>query len=329
MNKTPAKRVLVTCPPMLRMIREGGLASLMASTGWDFECPDIVQTLSESALIEKLPDFDGWIIGDDPASHRVLEAGKTGRLRAIVKWGVGVDNVDFAAAQALGLPVANTPRMFGREVADVAMGYVIALARETFLIDRGVRAGSWPKPCGISLFGRTVGTIGLGDIGRNFARRAHAADMRVIAYDPFYKPDDGAQSGGPVDVATWPERLNECDFLVFCCALTPQNRHMLNRETLAQAKPGTRVINVARGPLIETGALVAALASGHVHSAALDVLETEPLSADSPLRGFEQVVFGSHNASNTRDAVYATSERALRILQGFFGESGDAPAGDA
>lgn len=318
-NVSTTKRVLVTCPPMLRMIRDGGLDALMASTGWDFECPEIVQTLSESALMEKLPAFDGWIIGDDPASQRVLDAGKAGRLSAIVKWGVGVDNVDFAAAKALGLPVANTPGMFGHEVADIAMGYVIALARETFAIDRGVRQGAWPKPCGISLAGRTVGTIGFGDIGRNFARRAEAADMRVIAYDPALK----------TDVAVWPDRIEACDFLVFCCALTPKNRHMLNAETLARAKLGVRVVNVARGPLIETKALVDALSSGRVHSAALDVLETEPLPSVSPLRDFDRVIFGSHNASNTWDAVYATSERAVRILQGFFGESGDTPAGGA
>ena len=306
-------RVLITCPPMLGMIAE--LEPILDKTGWSTHCPDVVQTLSEDELVELLPEFDGWIIGDDPASSRVLAAGTKGKLRAAVKWGVGVDNVDFEAAKALGLPVRNTPGMFGREVADVAMSYVTALARETFAIDRGVRAGGWPKPRGISLADKTVGLIGFGDIGRSFARRAKAAEMKLVVYDPAFQPDPTVD----VEAATWPDRLESCDFLVFCCALTPKNRHMLNADTLAKCQPGVRVVNVARGPLIETEALVEGLTSGRVASAALDVMEVEPLPSDSPLRAHERCIFGSHNGSNTKEAVYATSERAVGILQEFLG----------
>ena len=306
-----ADRVLVTCPPMLKMMPE--LESLIAQTGWQTHCPDVVQTLSEDELVEMLPQFDGWIIGDDPATRRVLSAGKQGRLRAAVKWGVGVDNVDFVAAKDLGLPVKNTPGMFGREVADVAMSYVTALARETFVIDRGVRAGQWPKPRGISLADKTVGLVGFGDIGRCFARRAVAAQMKIIAYDPAFSPDPTVEA----EAAQWPERIGECDFLVFCCALTPKNRHMLNAAALAAARPGVRVVNVARGPLIDTAALLDGLDSGRVHSAALDVMEIEPLPADDRLRSFERCIFGSHNGSNTKEAVWATSERAVSLLQEF------------
>ena len=114
----------------------------------------VTQTLSETELIELLPQFDGWIIGDDPATQQVFEAGLRGSLKAAVKWGIGVDNVDFRACEALGIPITNTPGMFGGEVADVAVGYVIALARHTVEIDRSVREGSWPKPRGLSLAGR-------------------------------------------------------------------------------------------------------------------------------------------------------------------------------
>ena len=109
--------------------------------GLELICPDFVQTLSEEELCTLLPEMDGWIIGDDPATFKVLEAGKQGQLKAVVKWGVGVDNVDFDACKQLGLPVSNTPGMFGEEVADVALSYIIGLARQTFLIDRGVRVG--------------------------------------------------------------------------------------------------------------------------------------------------------------------------------------------
>lgn len=303
--------VLITCPPMLKMIDE--LRPLLDQTGWQTHCPEVVQTLSEDELVKLVPDFDGWIIGDDPASRRVFEAGKQGRLRAAVKFGVGVDNVDFEAARDLGLPVTNTPGVFGREVADIAMSYVAALARETFVVDRAVRQGGWPKPRGISLANKVVGLVGFGDIGRSFARRALAAEMRIVAYDPKFT----AHPGIDVEPSTWPERVETCDFIVLCCALTAENRHMINRALLDRCKPGLRVVNVARGPLIDTAALVDALASAQVHSAALDVLEDEPLPTSSPLLRFERCIFGSHNASNTYEAVTGTSERAVKILQDF------------
>jgi D-3-phosphoglycerate dehydrogenase len=275
----------------------------------------VSQTLTEAELIALLPDFDGWIIGDDPATRAVFAAGRAGRLRAAVKWGIGVDNVDFAACKELGIPIANTPTMFGAEVADVAVAYVIGLARELFLIDRGVRSGGWPKPAGISLNGKRVGLAGLGDIGRNAALRLRALGMTVRAYDPGVDGDAGIAG---LERAAWPEGVESLDFLVFTCALTPRNRHMLNAEVLARCKPGLRVVNVARGPLIDEAALIAALQSGHVHSAALDVFEVEPLPADSPLRGMERCVFGSHNGSNTVDAVIRASETAIEKLSKFF-----------
>jgi D-3-phosphoglycerate dehydrogenase len=297
---------------MVRMIEE--FRPRFAALGVEVDAPDVVQTLPEAELIQLLPKYDGWIIGDDPATRAVFAAGMAGKLRAAVKWGVGVDNVDFVAARELGLPIINTPGAFGGEVADVAVAYVIMLARELALIDRGVRAGNWPKPAGISLAGKTAALIGFGDIGSNIGRRLAAADMKLIAYDPALT---AAPAG--VEVAQWPARVEEADFLVFSCALTPKNRHMLDASVFARAKPGVRVVNVARGPLIDEPALVAALESGRVHSAALDVFEVEPLPADSPLRGMERCVFGSHNGSNTVDAVRRTSERAIGLLAGFLG----------
>jgi D-3-phosphoglycerate dehydrogenase len=306
--------VLVTCPPMLGMI--DAFVPAARARGFEVEAPTVVQALSEEVLCTLVPRHDGWIIGDDPATRRVFQAGRAGRLRAAVKWGIGVDNVDFEAARELGIPITNTPNMFGREVADVALAYVTGLARELFPVDREVRAGRWPKPRGISLKDRMAGLVGFGDIGQNTARRLLAAEMRVIAYDPAFSALPGWQG---VELATWPRRVEECDFLVFTCSLTQANRHMLNAEVLAACRPGLRVVNVARGPLIDEPALCAALASGRVHSAALDVLESEPLPASSPLRGFPRCVFGSHNASNTEEAVRATSERAMRELFGFLG----------
>lgn len=302
-------KILVTCPPMLGLIDRFRPAFIARNA--QLTCPAVMQTLSIAELKALVPLHDGWIIGDDPANADVLAAGKRGQLKAAVKWGIGIDNVDLAAARSLGLPITNTPFMFGREVADIAMSYVTALARQTFLIDRCVRAGGWPKPVGISLANKVAAIVGFGDIGRNVARRMLAADMRVIVFDPLYAPEDGLDT---VEASAWPLRLEEADFIVIACSLTESNRHMLNAKALARCKRGVRVVNVARGPLIDERALVEALGNGLVDSAALDVMEIEPLPEDSPLRGFERCIFGSHNSSNTADAVIRASERAIELL---------------
>lgn len=306
-------KVLITCPPMLALVEAFG--PIFKELGWEVTAPEVTQTLSESELVALVPDHDGWIIGDDPATRAVFQAGWSGRLRAAVKWGIGTDNVDFEACSDLAIPICNTPRMFGAEVADIAVGYVIGLARETFFIDREVRKGKWPKPAGISLAGKTVAIVGLGDIGGNVAKRLLAADMRIIGYDPAVPAGTIASE---IELATWPTDLDRADFLVITCALTSSSHHMLNTSAFSKAKRGVRVVNVSRGPVIDEQALIRALESGAVHSAALDVFEQEPLSIDSSLRHFERCIFGSHNASNTADAVVRTSDLAIKKLAEFF-----------
>ncbi len=307
-------KILVTCPPMLQMMDSFKLS--FEAKGIGLTCPEVVQILPIQELVRLVPEHDGWIIGDDPATKEVFEAGRKGNLKAAIKWGIGVDNVDFEAAKRLGIVITNTPNMFGREVADIAISYLTSLAREMFMIDRSVRAGGWPKPRGVSLAEKTVALVGFGDIGKNTAKRLLAADMRVIAYDPVFSPASNLDS---VQHAQWPEKIEEADFIVVTCSLTQHNRHMLNREILGKTKKGVRIINVSRGPLIDEQALIEALHTGHVHSAALDVFEVEPLPQNSPLRRYEQCIFGSHNASNTSEAVLRTSRLAIQKLFTFLG----------
>jgi D-3-phosphoglycerate dehydrogenase len=140
--------------------------------------------------------------------------------------------------------------------------------------------------------------------------------MRVLAYDPVARDTGGLAS---VTIARWPDHLQEADFIVVTCALTESSRHMVNADTLARARKGVRIVNVARGPVIDEPALVAALRSGHVYSAALDVFEQEPLPMNSPLREHPRCIFGSHNSSNTSDAVDRTSRIAIGKLFEFLG----------
>lgn len=307
------KRVMVSCPPMLGLFDE--FVTPAADYGIELFPAQVTQTLTEDELISLLPDFDGWIIGDDPATRRVFEAAKAGKLRAAVKWGIGVDNVDFSACKQLEIPITNTPDMFGAEVADVAMGYLIGLARDLFLIDRSIRQeSSWIKPGGMSLAGKTTALVGFGDIGKHLARRLDVLQMNVIAYDPGV---DGNADISSVTRANWPERLGEADFIIFTCSLNPKNYHMLNRETIEKCRPGVHVINVARGPLINENDLIEALEQEHIAAAALDVFEIEPLPETSPLRNMERCIFGSHNGSNTKEAVRRTSMEALKKIREF------------
>lgn len=305
-------KVLVTCPPMLGQFEK--FVDPAKNLGLELVPAQTTQILSESELVSQLPNFDGWIIGDDPATKKVFEAGVAGKLKAAVKWGIGVDNVDFDACKQLDIPIINTPNMFGGEVADVGIALMLGLARQTYFIDRGVRAGKWPKPAGMSMAGKHIGVVGFGDIGRNFIKRLSGFDVTVTAYDPGMEGNEGFSF---VKRAAFPEGLEECDFLVFTCALNKHNYHMLNEQTLKLMKPGSRVVNVARGPLIDEVALINSLKSGHIAAAALDVFEEEPLPSDSPLREMPQCIFGSHNGSNTVEGVERATLKALEEIAGF------------
>lgn len=301
-------KVLVTCPPMLRQI--DSFRKVFKDLDIEITTPDVVQVLTVKQLLELVPQHDGWIIGDDPATAEVFEAGAAGKLRAAVKWGIGVDNVDFSACERLGIPITNTPGMFGAEVADLAMCYVLGLARDAFMIDREIRQGGWPKPAGISTTGKIIGIIGLGDIGRNIAKRAQAHDMTILGWDPYAKnvPDY-------IELQNqWPKNVEACDFLVFACALTKENHHLFDETILGLVKPGVRLVNVSRGPLVSEAALLKGLEDKTIQSAALDVFEVEPLSPSNQILGYPQCVLGSHNGSNTIDAVIRASQQAINLL---------------
>ena len=301
---------------MLGMIEN--FVAVAADKGIELIAAKTTQVLAEDALSELVPNYDGWIIGDDPATRKVFEAGKNGHLKAAVKWGIGVDNVDFNACSDLGIPITNTPNMFGSEVADIVIGYIVGLARQTFYVDREIRAShSWPKPAGMSLEGKVFGVVGFGDIGFHTAKRLAGFDATVKVYDPGVTGDKKLDF---VQRADWPSGLDNLDFLIFTCNLNDRNHHMLNVETIGMLKQGAMVVNVARGPLIDEQALINALTSGHLAAAALDVFEHEPLPTNSPLRQMPRCIFGSHNGSNTAEGVERASNEAIEKISGFLYE---------
>ena len=280
--------------------------------GIELVTPDVVQVMTEEELIELVPTVDGWIIGDDPATERVFEAGKSGSLKAAVKWGVGVDNVDFEACKKLEIPITNTPQMFGGEVADLAIAYLLGLARQSYYINEEVKKGNWVKPSGNSVSGSTIAVVGLGDIGKNTIERLKGFGTNIIGYDPFTK--ETANTLGIQKIESFPNNINEADYIILTCALTELSKHLINENSISKMKDGVRIINVSRGGLIKEIDLVHALRIGKIDSVALDVFEIEPLEISNELREFEKNIFGTHNGSNTIEAVQRASHKAINLL---------------
>lgn len=308
-------KILLTCPPMIGMVKD--FEKKFQDANFDVTVPEFTQEMSEDALCEIIGDYDGWIIGDDPATRRVLEAGASGRLKACMRWGVGTNNVDFEAFKEFQIPIENTPGVFGREVADLACHYVTALARQTYEIDRRVKQGEWFKPVGQSLWSARVLIVGFGDIGQQLAKRLRAHDTEVWFIDPLVDQSNIAKDCYRVD---WPHAMSHVDYIVFTAPLNEKTFHMLNMKNIHLLKPGTKIINVGRGPLIEEMALIKGLKENRIETAALDVLEKEPIEYkqhDQLLAFGNRIIFGSHNGSNTAQAVKHVSEICISKLSTF------------
>jgi D-3-phosphoglycerate dehydrogenase len=303
-------KVAITCIQLLRDLDSH--RAPLDDLGWEIVTPEIVgQHLEGDALIEPLQGCVGVIAGDDKFTLEVQSA--LPDLKVISKWGIGIDGVDLESAANRGITVRNTPGMFDDEVADVTMAYIVMLMRQLVYVDRGIRAGGWPKPPGTSVRGLTVGIIGLGGIGRAVARRAMAAGMRPIGVDPSPVSQAEAVSIG-VEIVEPAELLERSDAISVNCPLNSATHHLLDRDAFGRMKVGVFLVNTGRGPVVQTDALIEALSSGHLAGAALDVLEIEPTPADSPLREFDNVIFGSHNASNTLEASARTHQIAIAHL---------------
>ena len=304
-------RVLITCPPMLNTIEH--CQERFKAENLEVVTSNVVQQLTEDELCQIIADFDGVIAGDDPFTAKVLETGRKGRLRVLTKWGIGVDAIDLEAAKKLGIYTSNTPDVFGDEVADVALGYLLLLSRQLHKIDAAVRRGEWLKIQGTSLRGKTAGIIGVGSIGKAIALRCQAVGMNLLGYD-IREIDPNFCSILKLKQVELEDLWKNSDCILLACNLNSSNYHLLNEKALAMMKDGVWIINVARGPIIEEKALVSALKTGKVAKAALDVFESEPVTRDNPLVEFEQVILGSHNSSNTREAVLRVNQKAIDNL---------------
>jgi len=261
-------------------------------------------------LLAAVADVEGIVVRSDTRiTAEVMRAAP--RLRVVGRAGAGVDNIDVAAATKRGIVVMNAPGENTISAAEHTLSMILALARQIPQADRSMKAGRWDRGrfLGVELFGKTLGILGLGKVGREVAARARAFGMQVIGYDPVVSEEVAARLGvGLVGLAAIYE---QADFITLHLPLTGETRHLIGRAELARCKRGVRILNVARGGIIDESALVEALQTGLVAGAALDVFEQEPPSG-SPLLAIDSVILTPHLGASTQEAQ---EKVAVRIAE--------------
>jgi D-3-phosphoglycerate dehydrogenase len=280
-------------------------------------------------LAVQLKDADALIVRSAVNVDQTLLA-HARKLRVIGRAGVGVDNVDLEAATKQGIAVMNTPGANAVAVAEQTIGMMIGLARHLARADRLMHEGKWEKKSlqGTELRGKTLGILGLGRIGMEVARRALAFAMEVVAHDPYVSPEIAEDLG--IKILSLEEVFAAADYLTLHLGLSPETVGMINAESLRKLKPGVRLVNCARGELIDEGALVEALRSGHVAGAALDVFQMEPLK-NSPLMSLDNVILTPHIGGSTREAqdavgVQIAQQVAEYLAKGIFQNAVNVPS---
>ena len=255
--------------------------------------------LSSNELVDLLPGVDGYIAGLDVIDRSALA--KADRLKVISRYGVGVDNVDLEAAKERGIVVTNTPGANSVSVAELALGLILALARQIPVAVQAVRQGEWPRLNGITLENKTIGLLGLGAIGQQLALRLAGFDCRILAYDPFADPIFAAENG--ITLESIDNVIAHSDFISLHLPLLPDTRKMVNADFLAHMKPGAFLINTSRGEVVDENALLHALESGHISGAGLDAFSVEPPDPDNPLLQLPQVLVTPHSGAHTDGAT--------------------------
>ena len=268
---------------------------------------------SAAELTTLVADADAVITQFAPVDAHVI--GGMQRAKVIVRYGIGVDNVDLEAARARGIPVCNVPDYCIDEVADHTLAFILGTTRQVVPNTLHVRDGKWGLATPLdqlrTLRDQTVGIVGFGRIGREVAARLAPFKSRRLVFDAFV-PADAVRAAG-CEPVTLDELLAQSDIVTLHCPSTPQTKKLLNATSITRMKPGSVVINLARGDLVDAAALVAALQSGHLAGAAIDVCDPEPIPTDSPLRSLPNVIVASHIASASPKAVRTLRETAASI----------------
>jgi D-3-phosphoglycerate dehydrogenase len=290
---------------------ESGLRVLQATQ--DIQL-DIRTSLSAPELLEIIPDYDALLVrSSTTVSADLLQAGK--RLRVVGRAGVGVDNIDVAAATQAGIIVVNAPTGNVVAAAEHTVALLMAMARNIAQADAHVRSGQWKRNnfMGVEVRNKILGTIGLGRVAQEVVRRAQGLGMNVLAYDPYVTVDFAAQRG--VRVVELEMLLAESDFITVHVPLTPQTTDLIDEPQFKLMKSTARILNVARGGVVNEAALVAAIETDEIAGAALDVFVQEPLPADSPLLQCDRIILTPHLGGSTYEAQDQVAEDvALQVI---------------
>ncbi len=282
------------------------------------------QCKTEEGLIELVADAETVITQFARLTPRVI--GAMAKARAIVRYGIGVDNVDLQAARSHGIPVCNVPDYCIDEVADHTLAFILSLTRQVVSHTVDIRSGQWRLAVPLAemkaLRELVVGIVGFGRIGREVARRLSVFKCAILVHDPMVAPDVMTAAGATA--VTLQEVVSRSDVLTLHCPSTPTTRKLINIETLADMKRGAILINVARGDLVDSSALVQALESGVLAAAGLDVFDPEPIPLDHPVRRLKSVILTPHIASASPTAVKTLRETAARLA--VVAARGDLPA---
>ena len=255
--------------------------------------------LSSADVAQLLPGIDGYIAGLDCIDANALSAAD--QLKVIARYGVGVDNVDLVAAREKGIIVTNTPGANSVSVAELALGLMLAVARNIPEAVEAVQQGKWPRYSGVSLEGKTIGILGLGAIGKQLARRLSGFDCKILAFDPF--TDTAFAKNNHIELATLEEVIRQADFVSLHLPLLPETRGIVNDTFLSKMKKGSFLINTSRGEVVDEDALLRALQRGHLKGAGLDAFTIEPPDPKNPLLALSQVIATPHLGAQTDGAT--------------------------
>ena len=281
--------------------------------------------LPESAMLALAGEFDAFLCGDDAITQAVIEKSAP-RLKVISKYGIGLDKIDVAYATTQKLPVLNTPGVNHTTVAEHTFGLLLSLTKKiqenAVEVKEGKWVAGWKKPVGHEILGSTMGIIGLGRIGKEVATRARAFGMSVIAYDPYFDESFAAEHG-VTRCETMDDVLLGANVVSLHCFLDKNTHGMINAEKIAEMKDGVIVLNCARGELVDTNDIAAALASGKVGGYGADVLDEEPPAANHPLFTAPNCIITSHIASRTYESVERQALRATHNMINYLNGDSD------
>jgi len=301
-------RVLVT-PTILRHM-PGLYSDTLLQGGFEIVYPpDSCDTMKRENLLPLLAGCDAMLASVEKMTREVLAGTK---LRAIARLGVGYDSIDIAAATDLGIAVTITPGTLEESVAEHTVALLLGVTRQLVQRDREVRTGHWTRVPMPRIAGRTFGIVGLGRIGRAVVPKVQGLGMKVIAFDPFADQELASQVG--VTLMSLSELLQTADVVSLHTTTTPETANMINRQTLAQMRPGSILVNTGRGALVDEEALCEALERGHLFGAALDVFKTEPLPLDSPLLKYDNVLLCTHMGGLDWESQTAASNLAAKCI---------------